>query len=296
MSRPTTHVLTVHHGDDRWIDIQLSQLARHLAAPYEVWASLERVPSVHSRKFDHVVPSLETHAGKLNLLAAEVCDQAPQDDLLLFLDGDAFPIEDPFATVNPLLADHDLVAVQQKENVGDRQPHPSFAVTRVGTWLYLQGDWSMGFPWTNNVGATLTDVGGNLLRALERTATPWAPLLRSNRRNFHPLWFGIYGDVVYHHGAGFRSAASRVDNKLFGIPHDWRSRNMLQRRVNRLRRSVQLHRGKELSQAMFRLLMTDVDEAISYLRGGQNASEDSAFQDRLEAVLERSSPERSVAS
>lgn len=290
MGRPTTHILTVHHHDDRWIDIQLSQLARHLPAPYELWGSLERVPSVHYRKFDHVIPSSGTHAGKLNLLAAEACSQAHTDDLLLFLDGDAFPIEDPFPTVDSLLQGHDLVAIQRKENAGDCQPHPSFAVTRVGTWLHLQGDWSMGFPWTNNAGGTLTDVGGNLLRALERTATPWAPLLRSNRRNIHPLWFGLYGDVVYHHGAGFRSAVSRVDNRSLGIPHDWRSGNILQRRVHRFRRSVQLHRGKELSQAMFRLLMADVDEAISYLQGGQHACENSAFQDRLEAVFEKARP------
>ena len=47
--------------------------------------------------------------------------------------------------------------------------------------------------WVKN-GEPVTDVGGNLLRALERTETPWTPLLRSNRVNPHPLWFGIYGE------------------------------------------------------------------------------------------------------
>jgi hypothetical protein len=47
-------------------------------------------------------------------------------------------------------------------------------------------------------------VGGNLLRRLELTKTPWVEVLRSNRRNIDPLYFAIYGDVVYHHGAGFR--------------------------------------------------------------------------------------------
>jgi hypothetical protein len=56
-----------------------------------------------------------------------------------------------------------------------------------------------------------TDVGGNLLRALERAGDDWTPLLRSNRVNLHPLWFGVYGNVVYHHGAGFRWAVGRVD-------------------------------------------------------------------------------------
>jgi len=39
----------------------------------------------------------------------------------------------------------------------------------------------------------------------------WYPLLRSNGRNLHPIWFGIYGDIIYHHGAGFRAPVSRYD-------------------------------------------------------------------------------------
>ena len=30
------------------------------------------------------------------------------------------------------------------------------------------------------------------------------PVLRSNRKNPDPILFAVYGDVIYHHGAGFR--------------------------------------------------------------------------------------------
>jgi len=37
-------------------------------------------------------------------------------------------------------------------------------------------------------------------------------LLRTNGSKLHPLFFAIYGDIVYHHGAGFRgNALSRAD-------------------------------------------------------------------------------------
>ena len=39
----------------------------------------------------------------------------------------------------------------------------------------------------------------------------WYPMLRSNRRDLHPLWFGLYEDLIYHHGAGFRPPVSRAD-------------------------------------------------------------------------------------
>ena len=51
---------------------------------------------------------------------------------------------------------------------------------------------------------------GNLLRQLEEHNIDWLPLLRSNTRNPDPLWFGVYGHRIYHHGAGFRDRDSRL--------------------------------------------------------------------------------------
>jgi len=30
-------------------------------------------------------------------------------------------------------------------------------------------------------------------------------------RNLHPVLFGVYDDVIYHHGAGFRRTLTRLD-------------------------------------------------------------------------------------
>jgi hypothetical protein len=48
-------------------------------------------------------------------------------------------------------------------------------------------------------------VGANLMRRLELSGTAWVPVLRSNRVDLDPLYFGVYGDAIYHHGAGFRA-------------------------------------------------------------------------------------------
>lgn len=198
------HVATVHHQSDKWIDVQLSYLRRHLPEPYAVHANLEGVASVHHEKFTRVVPGLGRHDAKLNLLAASICGEADDDDVLMFLDGDAFPIADPMPLLGQWFQRSPLAAVRRSENLGDPQPHPLFCATTVGFWKELRGDWAPGYPWVNEAGATVTDVGGNLLFLLERAGVPWTPILRSNRRNLHPVFFGVYGDLVYHHGAGFR--------------------------------------------------------------------------------------------
>jgi hypothetical protein len=155
--------------------------------------------------FDRVLEQRGSHAGKLNHLAREISHVADDGDLLMFLDGDAFPIADPMALVEDSLTKAPLLAVRRAENVEEPQPHPCFCVTTVRTWRTLPGDWTAGPTWIGAHGQPTSDVGGNLLRALELTQTPWIEVLRSNRRNLDPLYFGVYGDAIYHHGAGFRT-------------------------------------------------------------------------------------------
>ncbi|MGA2522378.1 MAG: hypothetical protein ABSG81_16345 [Acidimicrobiales bacterium] len=76
------HVATVHVATARWIDVQLGFLRRNLPEPYKVYANLQDVPEGHAHKFDRVVPMLGEHAGKLNLLAAEIAAGAHDDDRL----------------------------------------------------------------------------------------------------------------------------------------------------------------------------------------------------------------------
>jgi len=194
------HIATVHHESAAWIELQHEYLHRFIAEPFRVYGSLQGVSSDYNRFFDVVVPSVGQHMGKLNYLGYVILEDAADDDLIIFLDGDAFPIADPIAPVRALLEHNSLAAVCRAENVGDRQPHPCFCAVPVGVWRELPGDWSSGYCFAEN----RSDVGANLLYLLERSGRSWAPILRSNRYDLHPVFFGIYGGFLYHHGAGFR--------------------------------------------------------------------------------------------
>jgi hypothetical protein len=206
------HIATVHFGSPRWIEIQKRYLRKHISLPYKTWTSLQGIDPSYGVHFDHVIDQAGRHPGKLNNLALEISQEARDDDLIMFLDGDAFPIADPMPVVLDGLAKAPLVAVRRAENSGDQQPHPCFCVTTVGTWARINGDWSPGYKWTLPDGRHLTDVGGNLLRALEVTQTPWVEILRSNREHLDPLLFAIYGNIIYHHGAGFRRGGTARDS------------------------------------------------------------------------------------
>ena len=232
------YIATVHYKSPRWIDIQARQIREHLSVPYQTWTSLEGISSSYSDRFDVVIEQHGEHAGKLNHLAREICHVAADDDLIMFLDGDAFPIADPMPLVTESLEQAPLVAVRRVENLGEPQPHPCFCVTTVGTWRSVRGDWSLGATWRTSANRVVSDVGGNLRRALELSDTPWVPVLRTNRTNLHPVFFGIYGDIVYHHGAGFRSQfVSRADRARLrkGLAVESPARKLLRYGKDRLR-------------------------------------------------------------
>jgi hypothetical protein len=208
------HIATVHYQSPRWIDIQSRYLRENISVPYQTWTSIEAIDRSYADRFDHVLEQRGAHAGKLNQLALEICHVAAEDDLIMFLDGDAFPISDPMPLIGESLAKAPLVAVRRAENLEEPQPHPCFCVTTVGSWRRVRGDWSLGYPWRSAAGRIISDVGGNLLRALELSNTPWIPVLRTNETDVHPVFFAIYGDIIYHHGAGFRDAfVTRADRE-----------------------------------------------------------------------------------
>jgi hypothetical protein len=211
------HIATVHFATDRWIDVQLHYLEKHIDEPFRVYACLDQIEREHSKRF-HYSCSMERtrHPNKLNRLAERIIEEAQPDDLIVFLDGDAFPIAPFRPAVASLLAEHPLAAIRRDENLGDPQPHPSFCVTTVAFWREIGGDWSRGETWLNAEGETVNDPGGKLLKALRDRGINWTPVLRTNATNLHPIMFGVYGGLIYHHGAGFRLPLSR--SEIIQIP------------------------------------------------------------------------------
>ena len=199
------YVLTVHWKFGFWVDAQISRLRKYIRDPFKIFAFCEGTRLDHSKKFDYCFPGQgpEDHPSKLNALAEVVCRTAHDSDVLIFCDSDAFPVRDITDYIRSRLAGMPLVAVQRLEN-GDIQPHPCFCMTTAGAWRRIGGDWRAGHTWTNSFGQVVTDVGGNLLRALEANGMEWGKMLRSNRVNLQPLLYAVYDGFVYHHGAGSR--------------------------------------------------------------------------------------------
>lgn len=265
--QPLIYFLTVHFGSDRWIDIQLRNIARHTKSPFEVWGCLNDVPGSHESKFARTFDLTGSHGEKLNELAGIVGEVCRPDDHLAFIDGDAFPIADWDERVLRMLETEPLVAVRRDENFGDRQPHPCFAMTTAAFWRDIEGDWSFRGPssFSEHSTALRGDVGSRVLERLEERGLSWHPLLRSNRTDLHPLLFGVYGDLVYHHGAGFRRTMTSVDRARIGLykpPPKSRlgaalDRSVVHQAIRRHRSERTMRRNHEMSERVFEAIRQD---------------------------------------
>ncbi len=222
------YVATVHWNDPKWIAPQRRALAAQMQEPFRVFANLQGIEPAYDRYFDSVTRGEGNHPQKLNDLADAITNEAQPEDLILFLDGDAFPVRGLDSWLRELLREHRLAAVRRDENAGDIQPHPCFCVTSVGFWNEIGGDWRHG-SWITAEGATASDVGGTLLSTLKARSIPWRPILRSNAVNLHPVFYGLYEGHIYHHGSGFRPAISRADETNVPVAQNkdylfWRTR------------------------------------------------------------------------
>src|SRR6185437_11561822 len=126
------YVVTVHHASPRWIEIQTRHVRKNIGVPHQIWASLEGIDPSYGKHFDTVLELKGPHAPKLNAIATEICEVADDGDLMMFLDGDSFPIADPMPLTEQGLSQAPLVAVRRAENGNEPQPHPCFTVTSVG--------------------------------------------------------------------------------------------------------------------------------------------------------------------
>jgi hypothetical protein len=207
------NIITVHWQTAKWVDPQLRFIERNIDAPVRVFASVNGVedPRVAGR-FHFAADLPGSHPEKLNELARTVAACSSPADILIFLDGDAFPVRPLVPWLGQVLRSYPLLAIRRDENLADPQPHPSFCATTVGFWQEIGGDWRPGDTWINAAGREVADTGGRLLALLRDMGVEWLPLLRTNTYNPHAVWFGVYAHRIYHHGVGFQAArVERVD-------------------------------------------------------------------------------------
>lgn len=203
------HIATIHWPVVKWVKIQQYYLSKNISPGFYCYTIVPPKAKVDESRFEYTGRSPKNdHAGHLNHLQLKVIENAKNDnDILIFLDGDAFPIAPLDKYLEERLKEFSLIAIQRLENYGEYLPHPGFCAARVKFWEELGPVWGESISMLEFG----KDPGGGLQDCLKEKGIEWGKIRRTNRTNMHPLFFGIYDNVLYHHGAGFREPISRID-------------------------------------------------------------------------------------
>lgn len=203
------YIATVHFQTNRWIWPQLKYLNKYLTQPHEIYACcngvepglLKNYAKCFSTKFSSTGST--NHGENLNFLAQQILKVAKPQDILVFLDGDAFPISPAFETQLDIWMQHVPLAAMRRDGISSLIPHPAFCVTTAGFWKQIQGDW-LPASWVMLDGTVVLEPGTKVFKRLTTQKLKWHSVRRTNMLDLDKVYFGVYGNVVYHHGAGFR--------------------------------------------------------------------------------------------
>ena len=197
------NIATVHWKSNFFQEVQYENITRNLNE-FKIWAFVDKVPGAGGiadshRYFYHADSGQTNHLIKLDMLADLICESSSPEDLILFMDGDAWPVSSVQNFMVESLKQFPVGGVVRIEN-GERYPHPCFTFTTVGYWQEADLSWSK------------QDIN-HILHVLEARKDGWTKIRRSGGLSDHPVFFSIYGDMVYHHGAGFRLPVSAYCNR-----------------------------------------------------------------------------------
>jgi hypothetical protein len=156
----------------------------------------DRVPRVGVVRIGRLLE--RRHPKALDYLVGEI---APDADYVITLDTDSFPASEDWLDVLISRCEEGaaIAGVYRNEMAPTLRPfiHVSGLCMRPNDLRAL----NVAFGRRQG-----QDVGQNITESLVQLGREIAPLTRSNKINFHFLMGGLYGDVIYHHGAGSRKA------------------------------------------------------------------------------------------
>jgi hypothetical protein len=213
-----------------WIDMCLRQIARHSQGwDYQVFVfdnshlkSHRMLMRNHSRvqvlpgswvatlgrianrmPVPHFARLLErSHPGALDYLARTV---SADFDYLVTLDNDSFPVRDDWLDV--LVGECEQGAAVSGVYRNEMAPAIAPFIHVSGLCVRRVDLRALNVSFGEGAQPQIEhnqDVGQKITYEFTRLGRTIAPLQRSNALNYHFLMGGIYGDVIYHHGAGSR--------------------------------------------------------------------------------------------
>lgn len=203
-------------GKSQLLDLQLSFISQNTINEYDhvCYLTEKAKPANYNKHIKssiigqnnlaHKDPS-KSHLNGLLSILAYFKTQTDYYDMFVILDSDCFPIAKSWdQACYGLLQNNDIISCIRTENL-DTFLHPCICTFKDVSLIDFQR--------LENVNLLGDQTSDNqvipLWKSWSDTKAKVFPLIRTNRKNHHPILAAIYGDLFYHHGCGSRSQVIR---------------------------------------------------------------------------------------
>tara|TARA_B100000900_G_C20502488_1_gene684375 strand:- start:217 stop:1002 length:786 start_codon:yes stop_codon:yes gene_type:complete len=213
------HIVTINWTTDKWIDIQLNSFKKWIKESYKVYTRLGNMDEVtyrkHKDKYSCCIPGNVGESSHVTdgykAVLPVVKENLSKDDLIMFIDSDAFLIGD-ISKLSDKINTFPFMAVvdgNHETNPNLLTPHPMFYLFKAEYFLESNLDSYA----KKKIGDPAGNWWGSILLWLKENNLNYHPLHRTNKVNLHPLYFAIYEDIIYHHWAGSRKMITAADRR-----------------------------------------------------------------------------------
>ena len=112
------YIATIHHNNPDWIIIQNNFIRKYTQEQFKLYGWLANIDNKFDKYFDVVIhkSNPNKHGQRLNILTNEILKIANDEDFILFLDGDCFPIKPYLDKLLPFSKNIVLKAIHRIEN------------------------------------------------------------------------------------------------------------------------------------------------------------------------------------
>lgn len=214
------HIVTQHFGTDAWFQIQKEYIEKYtpdknsykvyllvyktevpasfiLPSNYEI-IDLNKVDSVFNEHYSIVESCFD------NFISQKVAD----DDIVVYLDSDAFPIDLWTIKVSKYLEDNHICAIYRYEDRGTEQPDKYYPYPHLCFFSFLK-KYRQKYGFRHEIPRGFPCPGFTICDVIRENSLKVKELIRTNKFNNHPTMFGIYDDMIYHQSSGSRSLIGR---------------------------------------------------------------------------------------
>jgi len=201
------HILTIHYND-RWVDLQLEKFAQYIKQPYNVYTILGNNYEEHKNKFHYAIEGQMKHYDALDTLRKYLLTQnIDPDDIVIVIDSDAFPVCTIDDYLENKLSEYQFLAINEPRHNYSAVPEQPFECFYAFRYKFFE----TGFDFHYEVGIHSNWIDW-MIPWFQRQKIDWYRMNRSNKKNLHDLYYGVYDNMIFHSWCG--SFESRGNSRI----------------------------------------------------------------------------------